>query len=59
MLFREFIKHTFQFLVKAILHIFNFVLSRSRDIQNNKMKPVSFQYYVLYPITNMLNPLTC
>jgi hypothetical protein len=39
MVFREFIKHTFQFLVEAVLHIISFIFSWSMNVQNNYMTP--------------------
>jgi hypothetical protein len=39
MVFREFIKHTFQFLVEAVLHIISFIFCWSMNVQNNDMTP--------------------
>jgi hypothetical protein len=56
MVFREFIKYTFQFLIDAVNHITNFILCWGMNIQNNYMKPATSKYYVWHPVTNKLNP---
>jgi hypothetical protein len=59
MVFTEFIKYTFQFLIEAVFHNINFILCWGMNIQNNNMKPATSQYYVWYPITSKINPLNC
>jgi hypothetical protein len=36
-----------------------FILCWGMNIQNNYMKPATFQYYVWCPIPNKLNPINC
>jgi hypothetical protein len=38
---REFIKHTFQFIVEIVLHIINFIFCRGMNIQNNDTTPAT------------------
>jgi hypothetical protein len=45
MVFREFIKHMFQFLIEAVLHIINFVLWWGVDVQNNNMNSATCHHY--------------
>jgi hypothetical protein len=46
MVFWEFIKHTFQFLVEAVLHIISFIFCWTMSIQNYDITPATSQYYV-------------
>jgi hypothetical protein len=41
MVFREFIKHTFQLLVEADLHSINFMFCWSMNVQNNDITPAT------------------
>jgi hypothetical protein len=54
MVLREFIKHTFKFLVEAALHIVNFVPRWRMGIQNNSMKPATSLYYDILSLTNSI-----
>jgi hypothetical protein len=47
MVFREFRKHKFQFLIETGLHIISFILFWGMNIQNNNMKPLSIVYDIL------------
>jgi hypothetical protein len=55
MVFMELNKPTFQFLLEAALHIINFILWWSMNIQNNGMTPVTYYYY--YSRLSILEPL--
>jgi hypothetical protein len=55
MAFMEFIEHTFQFPVEAVLHIVNFVLSRVMAVPNNND---TNDLLVLWHC-NKLDPLNC
>jgi hypothetical protein len=46
MVFQEFIKHRFQFLIEAVLHIISFIFCRSMNVQNNDMT-LSIMYDIL------------
>jgi hypothetical protein len=50
MVFREFIKHTFHFLIEAVLHIISFILCWDMNVQNNDMTPV-----ITYDILSVIN----
>jgi hypothetical protein len=41
MVFGEFIEHTFQFLIEAILHIINFIFCWGMNVQSNDMTKVT------------------
>jgi hypothetical protein len=41
MVFEEFIKHTFQLLVEAALHIISFIFCLGMNFQNNDMTPAA------------------
>jgi hypothetical protein len=47
MVFREFIKHTFQFLVEDVFHFISFIFCWSMNVQNNDMRPgpLSLSYH--------------
>jgi hypothetical protein len=47
MVFREFIKHTFHYLVEAVLRIISFTFCWSMDVQNNDMTPANFLLSVI------------
>jgi hypothetical protein len=53
MVFREFIKHTFQFLVEAVLHIISFIFCWSMNVQNNDMTPGPLS--IMYDILSLTN----
>jgi hypothetical protein len=59
MVFMEFIKHTFQFLIEAVLHIIRFIFCWSMIVQNIDITPATAKYYVSQPITDKRNPLNC
>jgi hypothetical protein len=40
-LFREFIKHTFQFIIEAVLRIINSIFCWGMNVQNNDMTPAT------------------
>jgi hypothetical protein len=56
-IFRKFIEDTFQFLVQAVLHIFNFFLCRGTNFQTmtSHLRPLNIVY--ILPLTNSA-PLT-
>jgi hypothetical protein len=58
MVFWEFIKYMFQFLVEAALHIIYFILCWGMNVQNKDISLVTSQYYVQHLVTNKCNPLT-
>jgi hypothetical protein len=41
MVFREFIKQSFQFFVEAVLHSISFIFCWSMNVQNNYMTPAN------------------
>jgi hypothetical protein len=45
-MFREFIEHTFEFLMEAVLHIIDVIISWFLNVQNNGMTPAISKYYV-------------
>jgi hypothetical protein len=38
--FREFIEHTSQFIIESVLHVINFILCWSMNIQNNDIETI-------------------
>jgi hypothetical protein len=46
MVLKKFIEHTFQFLVGALLHMINYILSLWINVYSDYMKPAVCQYYV-------------
>jgi hypothetical protein len=50
---REFIKHMFQFLVEAVLHIINCFLYWGMNVQNNDMTPGTLS--IMYDILSLRN----
>jgi hypothetical protein len=41
MVFKEFMKHTFQFLIEAAPHLINFIFCWDMNVQNNDMTAVT------------------
>jgi hypothetical protein len=46
MVFWEFIKHTFQYLIEAVLHIISFIFCWSMNVQNNDMTPLTVWHHL-------------
>jgi hypothetical protein len=58
MLFKECIEHTFQFLVKTVLHVVNSILCVGMTVENNVTRDLLVLYiyiYVWHLICNKFN----
>jgi hypothetical protein len=51
MVFREFIKYTYQFLIEAVLGVINVILSWGMNVQNNNITPAALS--IMYDILSL------